>query len=242
MISVVVPTYNEQDNLPVLVEKIFSALGDHPGEVVVVDDNSPDGTGEIAEKLKSRYPVQVIHREGKLGLATAVMAGFQSAKGEILCVIDADLSHDPALLPEMIKALDAADLAIGSRYIKGGGMKGWPKYREFGSRFAILLSRPLTSIHDATSGYFCFRRKVMDGVRLDPLGFKIGLEIFVKGNYSRFVELPYIFQDRQSGKSKLNKKEIFNYLKHLLKLYSWKLNHLHSFDKKSISRQNKPQS
>ncbi len=226
MISIVIPTYNERENLSVLVEKIFSALGDNQGEVVVVDDNSPDGTGEVAEKLKSRYPIQIIHRSGKMGLATAVIEGFSAAKGDVLCVIDADLSHDPFLLPKMIKALETAELAVGSRYIKGGGMKGWPKYREFGSRFAIFLSRPLTSVRDATSGYFCFRKKILDGVSLDPLGFKIGLEIFVKGNYSKMIELPYVFQDRQIGKSKLNQKEISNYLKHLTKLYLWKLRRL----------------
>lgn len=224
MISIIIPTYNEKDNLPKLVDQIFAALGAVPGEVVVVDDASPDGTGEVAESLKARHPVQVVHRKGKLGLASAVLEGFSVAKGDRLCVMDADLSHDPALLPKMAEALDGeAELVIGSRYVKGGGSEGWPLYREMGSRFAILLARPITPVRDATSGYFCFNRSIIDGVMLDPLGFKIGLEIFVKGNYKKAKELPFVFHDRLAGQSKLSKKEILNYLKHLVKLYKWRL-------------------
>lgn len=238
MISVIIPTYNERENLPILVEQIFSSLESIPGEVVVVDDNSPDGTGKVAEALKQRFPVQVIHRAGKEGLASAVVAGFKNAKGEFICVMDADLSHDPKLLAPMAKALqNGAEMVVGSRYIPGGGMNGWPKFREFGSRMAILLARPLTPIRDATSGYFCFKRSVMDGVTLDPLGFKIGLELFVKGNYSTFQELPYIFVDRQKGESKLNSKEVRNYLKHLSKLYRWRF----LAKTKHASQQNKRQ-
>jgi len=225
MLSIVIPTYNERDNLPVLVQKIFTALGSEPAEVVVVDDNSPDGTGTVAEDLKKNYALQVIHRSGKNGLASAVIEGFGAARGDFLCVMDADMSHDPKVLPSFLKALrEGADLAIGSRYVPGGGMKGWPKFREFGSRFAILLAKPVTKVKDATSGFFCFRRPVLDKVHLDPLGFKIGLEIFVKGKAKKIQEVPYVFIDRQAGKSKLNNKEILNYLKHLFRLYRWRLN------------------
>jgi len=223
MLSIVIPTYNEKDNLPILVEKVFISLGSEPAEVVVVDDNSPDGTGAVAENLKKNYSIQVVHRSGKNGLASAVIEGFAAAKGDFLCVMDADMSHDARLLPKFLEALrQGADLAIGSRYVPGGGMSGWPKYREFGSRFAILLAKPITKVRDATSGFFCFKRPVLHNVPLDPLGFKIGLEIFVKGNIAKFQEVPYVFTDRQAGKSKLNNKEIINYLKHLLRLYKWK--------------------
>jgi len=231
MLSIIIPTYNERENLPKLVEQIFSYLDSHSAEVVVVDDGSPDGTGDVAEKLKERFPVQVVHRKGKLGLASAVMAGFEKAKGEKICVMDADLSHDPSLLPHMAKALEnGCDLVVGSHYVKGGGSEGWPKFRQWGSRFAILLARPLTTVKDATSGYFCFKRSLLNGVHLDPLGFKIGLEIFVKTKPKKIQEIPFIFKDRQAGKSKLNQKEVVNYLKHLLKLYSWRF--------KLFSRQN----
>lgn len=224
MLSIIIPTYNECENLPVLVEKIFSTLGAEPAEVVVVDDNSPDKTGEVAEQLKSRFPVQVIHRSGKNGLASAVIEGFQKAGGEVLCVMDADLSHDPAILPQMLSRLSqGAELVIGSRHVKGGGTQGWPKLREFGSNVAISLARPITAVRDATSGYFCCKRSILKGVALDPLGFKIGLEIFIKGNYTKFEEVPYIFHDRKAGKSKFNQKEILNYFKHLARLYRWRI-------------------
>lgn len=224
VISIVIPTYNEKKSLPLLIERIFSSLGKIPAEVVVVDDNSPDGTGDIAESLKTRFQVSVVHRPGKTGLASAVIEGFQSAQGEKICVMDADGSHDPSLLPKMAEAVDSGvDLVIGSRHVTGGGSQGWPKVREFGSRVAILLARPVTRVRDATSGYFCFKRSILDGITLDPLGFKIGLEIFVKGNIRTFQELPYIFTDRMAGKSKLNQREVFNYLKHLFRLYRWRL-------------------
>lgn len=223
-LSIIIPTYNERANLPVLVEKIFSALKGIPSEVVVVDDHSPDGTGEIAENMRTNFPLQVVHRTEKTGLASAVLAGFQKAAGENLCVMDADLSHDPAILPEMAKRLsEGVELVVGSRHVPGGGTKGWPVFRRFGSQAAIALARPVTRIRDATTGFFCFHRSILDGVQLDPLGFKIGLEIFVKGNYRNFAEIPYIFQERLSGKSKLNGKEVWNYLRHLARLYWWKV-------------------
>lgn len=224
MISVIIPTYNESGNLEILLDRIFEELKGVEAEVVVVDDNSPDGTGELAESLKQKHPVQVLHRSGKLGLASAVLDGMKAAKGNILAVIDADLSHDPSILPHLHSLLqNGTDLAVGSRHVPGGGTKGWPLFRQMGSRFAISLARPITRVKDATSGYFAFRRSVVEGVPLDALGFKIGLEIFVKGRYKNWKEVPYVFQDRQSGKSKLNKKVVLEYLKHLIKLYWWKI-------------------
>ncbi len=223
VLSIVIPTYNERENLPILVQKIVASLGSIPHEVIVVDDNSPDGTGDVAESLGSQFPITVVRRPGKLGLASAVICGFLKAKGENFCVMDADLSHDPGILPPMVAALNSGfDLVIGSRYVPGGGMKGWPKFREWGSRIAISLARPITPVRDATSGYFALKRSILENVHLDPLGFKIGLEIFVKGNYQRFKEIPYIFTDRQAGKSKLNQKEVSNYLRHLFRLYRWR--------------------
>lgn len=233
MLSIIIPTYNEKENLPVLVEKIFSCLDAKSTEVIIVDDNSPDKTGDIAENLKKRFPIQVIHRSGKKGLASAVIEGFQKANGNFLGVMDADLSHDPNILPLMKNRLsNGIDLAVGSRHVSGGGTKGWPKFREFGSHVAIALARPITTVRDATSGYFCFKRSIISGVDLDPLGFKIGLEIFVKGLYSKFEEVPYVFHDRKAGKSKFNQKEVFNYIKHLGRLYRWQMSKIFSQLKK----------
>ncbi|MCL4498883.1 MAG: polyprenol monophosphomannose synthase [Chloroflexi bacterium] len=219
MVSIVVPTYKEAEGLQSLVEQTFTALSGLPiaGELIIVDDNSPDGTGEVADELARRYPVKVVHRPGKLGLASAVMDGFAVAEGDILGVMDADLSHPPSLLPAMIAAIveRGADLAVASRHVRGGGVKNWPRRRQAISSFANLLARPVTAIHDATSGYFLIRRRAIDGVKLEPIGFKIGLEVMVKANYRTWEEVPYIFTDRRYGQSKFNKREVLNYLLHL---------------------------
>lgn len=229
MLSIVVPCYNEAESLPLLVKEIFSVLSkkEIEAEVVVVDDNSPDGTGDIADKLKTDFPVQVVHRKGKDGLSSAVMAGFAQAKGEILAVMDADLSHDPNILPDMLQPLveNRAQVAIGSRHVPGGGSDHWPLIRRFISKTAILMGRIVTDVRDVTSGYFMLRKEVLDGVEINPIGFKIGLEIFVKGNYEHFIEVPFIFKDRMHGESKLGKGEVFNYLKHLRALLHYNLQH-----------------
>jgi dolichol-phosphate mannosyltransferase len=125
----------------------------------------------------------------------------------------------------MVAALDSGGygLAVGSRYVAGGGIENWPKRRIVTSQVACMLARPLTSVKDVTSGYFLVRREALDGVQLDPIGFKIGLEVIAKGHYGRAVEIPYVFKDRVVGESKLNQKEIFNYLKQLRKLYAARL-------------------
>lgn len=221
-VSIVIPTYNESDGITVLVEKIMGHLGAAgiDGEVVIVDDNSPDGTGDVAEKLKERFPVQVVHRSGKLGLSSAVIDGWKVARGDIWGVMDADLSHDPAILPDLVRAIrdDGCELAVGSRYIPGGDIKNWPLIRLILSKGAVFMARPLTPIQDITSGFFFLKREVVEGVRLNPIGFKIGLEVFVKGRYKKFREVPYTFVNRAAGQSKLNWKEIRNYLVQLVDL------------------------
>jgi dolichol-phosphate mannosyltransferase len=136
--------------------------------------------------------------------------------------MDADFSHDVNALPAMVRALESGQcgLAIGSRYVPGGGIANWPKRRIVASRVACWLARPLTSIKDVTSGFFLVRRDALSGVRLDPIGFKIGLEVIAKAHYGRAIEVPYVFTDRVAGESKLNEREIFNYLKQLGRLYS----------------------
>jgi dolichol-phosphate mannosyltransferase len=154
-----------------------------------------------------------VRRPGKAGLASAVVAGFAQARGDLLLVMDADLSHPPEAVPQLIAAIeDGADLAIGSRYIKGGGTEDWPLRRRVVSRAACLMGNVLVPIRDCTSGFFAVRRTAIDGVRLNPIGFKIGFEVMARARYRKAVEIPYVFRDRELGKSKFGRREILQYL------------------------------
>ncbi|HEV7179511.1 MAG TPA: polyprenol monophosphomannose synthase [Candidatus Baltobacteraceae bacterium] len=227
--SIVIPTYNEAGGIERLLrglDEIFKANG-LDGEIIVVDDNSPDGTGAIVDRLSGELPVRALHRPGKLGLSSGVIDGWKLARPEsrALGAMDADFSHDIAIVPRMVDALSSGlyGLAIGSRYVKGGGITNWPARRIITSKVACWLARPLTNVKDITSGYFLVKREALDGVALDPIGFKIGLEVVAKARYGRAIEIPYVFTDRIVGESKLNQKEIFNYLKQLRKLYTARL-------------------
>ncbi|MEK6620194.1 MAG: polyprenol monophosphomannose synthase [Chloroflexota bacterium] len=219
MISVVVPTYNEAATVPQLAARLAAALPGRQWELVVVDDGSPDGTADVAERLAPRLPLRVVRRPGKLGLASAVIDGFRAARGDLLVVMDADLSHPPEVVPALVDAVVAgADLAVGSRYVAGGGTVDWPLRRRVVSRVACLMGNALVPVRDATSGFFALRRDVIEGVRLDPIGFKIGFEVIARGKYRRVVEVPYTFRDREHGRSKFGTREIGNYLLQLLQV------------------------
>jgi dolichol-phosphate mannosyltransferase len=215
-LSVVVPTYNERTRLGELVEAVFAVFAAHgvDGELVIVDDGSPDGTGALADELATRHRLRVVHRPGKLGLGTAVIDGFAVASGEILGVMDADLSHPAEALPRLLAALEGApaDMAIGSRYVPGGGVRNWPLHRQLMSRLACLLARPITPARDATSGYFLVRRPCVEGVQIAAGGFKICLELLVRGRVASIVEVPYTFSDRAAGESKMSWREATGYL------------------------------
>ena len=213
MLSVVVPTYNEAGSVPNLAERLHAALGARDWELVIVDDGSPDGTADIAAALAPRIPTNVVRRAGKGGLASAVIAGFAAARGDILVVMDADLSHPPELVPALLSAIkDGADLAVGSRYVAGGGVEDWPMKRQIVSRVACLMGSVLVPVRDATSGFFALRRSVIDGVTLNPIGFKIGFEVIARGRYRSVVEVPYTFRDRELGASKFGRREIGQYV------------------------------
>jgi len=219
----IIPTYNEADSLPLLLSRLKAAL-DNAGiefEAVVVDDNSPDGTGQVAERLASEMPLRVLHRPGKAGLASAVLDGIGATDAELVGVMDADLSHPPETLPGLVLALNGteAQLAVGSRYVPGGGMEDWPLRRRIVSMVANWLTRLLLPIHDATSGFFVIRRSAVEGVTLNPIGFKIGLEVMARANYDTYVEVPYIFTDRKHGHSKFGRREVAAFLKQLAMLY-----------------------
>jgi len=209
----VVPTYNEADSLPRLVERLATALTGARWELVVVDDGSPDGTADVADRLGQALPVRVVRRAGKSGLASAVVAGFAAANGDTLLVMDADLSHPPEVVSDLLRAIEnGADLAVGSRYVAGGGTEDWPVRRRVVSRVACLMGQALVPVRDSTSGFFAMRRGVIDGVKLNPIGFKIGFEVMARGRYKKAVEVPYTFRDRELGKSKFGRREIGQYL------------------------------
>ncbi len=223
--SLVVPSYNERGNIDKLVHDVHKALlpTQIPYELILVDDNSPDGTADRARELSQDFPVVVHQRAGKLGLATAVIEGWERARGSILGVMDADGSHDVTKLPEMVKAVldQEVELAVGSRYVPGGGIGNWPLKREIISRTAVMMARPICPVADLTSGFFVCHRSVVEGVKLNPIGFKIGLEVMMRGRYHRFTEVPFVFQDRDHGASKLGSGVVFSYLKQLLQLFGY---------------------
>jgi dolichol-phosphate mannosyltransferase len=228
-LALVVPTYNERDRLPELVHAIFAAYdsaGIH-GELVIVDDNSPDGTGQVADTLARNLPIRVIHRAGKLGLGTAVVEGFAAAEAEIVGVIDADLSHPPELVPRMLAVMleEKADIVIGSRYVPGGGTANWELSRVLMSKFACVMARAITPVRDATSGFFLMRRDRARGVTISAGGFKICLELLIRSEPGLVIEVPYVFKGRTVGESKMNLKEATGYLKQLRDLHAFRRRH-----------------
>lgn len=222
-VSIVIPTYNERDNLPVLLGRLFVALENAgiSGEAVIVDDGSPDGTARLANELARQYPLQVITRPGKGGLSSAVIDGWRAARGDILGVMDADLSHPPEAVPEVIRPIleKRADVSLGSRHVKGGRDEGLSPSRRIVSKGASLIARPLVPVRDPMTGLIFFKRQVIQGVDLNPTGFKIALEVLVKGRYNVIREVPYCFKKRLNGDSKLGGKEYVNYLRHAVRLY-----------------------
>ena len=222
-LSLIVPTYCERQNITTLIERVHKSLSRNSYELIVVDDNSPDGTSELANGLSKQYPVRVITRIDKRGLASAVVDGFKQARGEILGVIDADLQHPPEVLPELLENVrSGADVVIASRYVEGGGSEGWSASRKIISKGSKLLAQVLLpsvrGIKDPLSGFFLLRREVIDGVELSPIGYKILLEVLAKGKAREIAEVPYIFRVRERGTSNLTSGEGICYLKHLTRL------------------------
>ncbi len=228
-VSVIVPTYCEAGNVRELVERIDAALRyEYPAyEIILVDDNSGDGIEEEVARLQDeRYPVRVIVRRDERGLSTAVLRGFDEALGDVLVCMDADLSHPPEKLPEMIAAATApeTDFVIGSRYVAGGGTDSqWSWFRRWNSRIATWMARPFSTARDPLAGFFALPRDVYQRCStLDPVGYKIGLELMVKGKCRRIQEIPILFSDRKRGQSKLTITEQMRYLRHLKRLADFK--------------------
>ncbi len=226
-LTVIIPTYNEAMNVPILIERIYRVFREYSleGELIIVDDDSPDRTWEVAQQLKSVYNnLEVLRRFEKRGLSSAVLDGMQLARGNIIGVMDADLSHPPEKIPELVKPIISgdSDLVIGSRYVEGGDIQNWPLRRMFSSKLATLSARGLTNIKDPMSGFFFFRKEVIEGVELSPKGFKIGLEILIKGRYKNPIEVPILFIDRKYEASKLSSGVILEYFSQILELYVYR--------------------
>ena len=218
-ILIIMPTYNERDNIERIVPAVLAQ--DERINMLIIDDGSPDGTGEIADKIAAdNNRVNVLHREGKLGLGTAYVMGFKYSlehNYDLTFEMDADFSHDPSYLPVMIKtAEDGADMVVGSRWVKGGGIENWPKNRERLSRWASKYSQIITGlpVHDCTAGFQAFRRRVLQEIDLDRIhsdGYSFQIETKFKVWRKGFLikEVPIIFRDRVHGESKINKKIVY---------------------------------
>ena len=214
-LSIIIPTYNESQNILNVLKSIGDIIPKNLlTQAIVVDDNSPDGTGQIVDdylknvKKIAGYTIDVIHRTTKNGLSSAILSGIQRATGDTIVVMDSDLSHPPQIIPKMIETLKQyqCDVVIASRYITGGQINGWNKKRKFLSKVATLIAKKGLGIttNDPMSGFFAFRKGILKGLNFDAIGYKILLEILVKKRGLHVKEIPYTFQNRTLGTSKLD--------------------------------------
>ncbi len=233
-VAVIIPTYNEQENIESLVTQLLAlptAVHERPVRIIIVDDNSPDGTGEIADRLaeENNSRVRVVHRAGKLGLGTAYIAGFKQAlvdEADLICTMDADFSHNPCYIPSMVDKIDqGCDLVIGSRYVRGGGVSGCTFDRKFLSWGSNTFTRIVLGLraHDTTAGFRCYRREVLEGMELDAIkasGYSFLVEMLyrVQRRGWRVGEVPIIFENRRLGASKISKNEIAKAIGTVLRL------------------------
>ena len=223
-LSLVIPTYNESENIPILLERLDKCLSNIDKEVIVVDDDSPDKTWEVARQLTSKYSwLRVIRRVHDKGLSSAVLAGFAVAEGNFLAVIDADLQHDESILPQFMQAFDqGAQIVVGSRKVEGGGTKDWSPVRKFISWVATIMAKIALSqpVSDPMSGFFAVNREIYDTYKneINPKGFKILLEFIARAKNVSVKEIGYTFKNRVHGESKLSHKVIVDYLKTLYEL------------------------
>jgi len=231
-VSIIIPTYNESQN----ILKILKSIGENlppnvPTQAIVVDDDSPDGTGRLVEehlnnvKRIAGYTIDVIHRTAKKGLSSAILKGIQHAKGDTIVVMDSDFSHPPQIIPRMLDALKKyqCDIVVASRYVKGGKIQGWPLKRKLMSKMATVIAKKGLRIgsSDPMSGFFAFKRALINGLKFDAIGYKMLLEILVKTKGATVKEIPYTFTDRKFGSSKVTASTVFDYAKSVWKLYRY---------------------
>lgn len=225
-LSVIVPTYREVESLPHLLPRLLDTIRklDVPAEVLIMDDNSNDGTVELIDRL-GMEEVRLVVRTGKRGLSRAVVEGFRTARGKYLVCMDADLSHPPESIPAMLNRLKGgADFVIGSRYVRGGSVEAdWGLFRQLNSSIATWMARPFTSVKDPMSGFIALSQDQFNRAKeLNPVGYKIGLELLVKCGCRHVEEVPIHFANRTAGESKLSVKEQLRYIKHLRRLFVFK--------------------
>jgi len=233
-ISIIVPTFHEADNIPELTSRIDSSLKEtgYKYEIIIVDDNSQDGIDRKVDELQKNYPVKLKIRLLEKGLSSAVIAGFEIASGDIYLVMDADLSHPPEKIPELADkiAKENYDFVIGSRFVKGGSAEHFNIFRILNALVSRMIARPFTSVKDPMAGFFGFKSSLLaKNAPLNPLGFKIGLELLVKLAPKRVTEIPIQFQERLYGESKLTMKQQVLYLIHIWRLFRYKFRTLSEF-------------
>jgi len=231
-VSIIIPTYNESQNILKILKSIQENLPKNTkAQTIVVDDNSPDGTGKLVEdyiqgvKKFANNTIEIIHRKTKDGLSSAILKGVQLATGNTIVVMDSDLSHPANLIPKMIDALKHPkyDIVVASRYVNGGSIVGWTRKRKFLSKLATFIAKRGLGVptKDPMSGFFAFKKPVIQGLSFDAIGYKMLLEILVKAKNANVIEIPYTFTNREFGTSKLDSKTIFDYLKAVWKLYRY---------------------
>ncbi len=229
-VSVIVPTYNESQNILSILKSIEINLSKElNAEIIVVDDNSPDGTGQIVDnhiKNKTNFfnnSIKIIHRKNKRGLGSAILEGIQNSHGKLIVVMDSDFSHPPQIINKIIEELTQFnyDIVIASRYVKGSVIRQWPYRRKIISKVATKISKSSLRINvsDPLSGFFAFKRDIIHGINFDAIGYKMLLEMLIKTNGASIKEIPYTFTDRKSGSSKLSLITITDYIKSVWKLY-----------------------
>jgi dolichol-phosphate mannosyltransferase len=220
-LTVIIPTFNEGENIEAIIRAVKEVLEEAGirGEILVVDDSSPDGTIPRVRALEAVFPnVRLVVRISDPGLSQSVVEGFSLARAPVFLVMDADFSHPPDLIPRFLGEIrGGADVVIGSRYMKGGGIEAWPLSRRIISQGATLLGRILfPEITDPVSGFFAVRREVVAGAPLHPRGYKILMEVLGKGRWSKAREIPFVFRDRRAGSSKLRPGTILDYIRQVL--------------------------
>lgn len=231
-VSIIIPTYNESRNIIGILKSIGENLPKNiTAEAIVVDDNSPDLTGKIVEeylknvKKIAGYTMDIIHRTSKNGLSSAILSGIQRAKGDTIVVMDSDFSHPPQIIPKMIESLKKyqCDMVVASRYINGGKINGWTLKRKVMSKVATLIATKGLGVKtkDPMSGFFAFKKNILKGINFDAIGYKILLEILVKKSGIAVKEIPYTFENRSFGASKLDGSTITDYFKSVWKLYKF---------------------
>ena len=233
-LSIILPTYNESQNILRVIDSIAEAIPKGiRSEIIIVDDNSPDGTGSVVaeyvgrltHQLKKHLHIQVIKREDKKGLSSAILTGIHRASGEVVVVMDSDMSHPPQTIPKMLDEINHSkcDIVVASRYIKGGSVSGWPFKRKMISKGATKIAQYSLGINvkDPMSGFFAFRRHVINGINFDAIGYKMLLEILVKVKGARIKEIPYTFTNRRLGSSKLDASTMYDYFRAVWRLYRY---------------------